>query len=31
VLRVDREVPADVRETISAAVEAYKFEVVDVS
>ncbi len=31
VLRVDREVPADVRETISAAVEAYKFEVVDFS
>ena len=31
VLRVDREVPADVRETIGAAVEAYKFEVVDFS
>jgi D-3-phosphoglycerate dehydrogenase / 2-oxoglutarate reductase len=31
VLRVDREVPADVREAISAAVDAYKFEVVDFS
>jgi len=31
VLRVDRQVPADVRETISAAVEAYRFEVVDFS
>jgi D-3-phosphoglycerate dehydrogenase / 2-oxoglutarate reductase len=31
VLRVDRDVPANVRETISAAVDAYKFEVVDFS
>jgi D-3-phosphoglycerate dehydrogenase / 2-oxoglutarate reductase len=31
VLRVDREVPSDVREAISAAVDAYKFEVVDFS
>ncbi len=31
VLRVDREVPANVRDAISAAVDAYKFEVVDLS
>jgi D-3-phosphoglycerate dehydrogenase len=31
VLRVDREVPANVRSAISAAVDAYKFEVVDLS
>jgi D-3-phosphoglycerate dehydrogenase / 2-oxoglutarate reductase len=31
VLRVDRDVPANVRETISGAVDAYKFEVVDFS
>jgi len=30
-LRVDRDVPADVREAISAAVEAYKLKVVDLS
>jgi D-3-phosphoglycerate dehydrogenase / 2-oxoglutarate reductase len=31
VLRVDRDVPVNVREAISAAVDAYKFEVVDLS
>ena len=30
-LRVDRDVPADVREAISAAVDAYKLKVVDLS